>query len=264
MSIEAWVAVLHAEIADSPKKAVLAGLANHAGPDGRHAYPSVVRLSVYSGLAERTVTRVLGELVTDGLVSIVRQGGGRGHPTEYALDMERLAGMRDPRLKALDMAVAAYRERVSGSQGSDAQGQPLGRERVTLTPQRVTLATGKGDSLSPEPLITSHNPQEEQEETAAPPPPRTSRDQTPWNHALLALKKTLNKADYDTWVRDTEILSISNGSVIIGARNSYGAEWLREHVALNVAAALAHALGRPVKVAFEVAPPSSLPSSLGE
>lgn len=102
------------------------------------------------------------------------------------------------------------------------------------------------------------------ESEGGPKPERTSRDQTPWIHALLALKKTLNKADYDTWVRDTEILSISNGSVIIGARNTYGAEWLREHVALNVAEALAHALGRPVKVAFEVAPPSPLPSSLGE
>ena len=36
-------------------KFVLVGLANHAGPDGTAAFPSVATLVRYTGLSERTV-----------------------------------------------------------------------------------------------------------------------------------------------------------------------------------------------------------------
>ena len=41
--------------ASSACKFVLVGLANHAGPDGTGAFPSVATLVRYTGLAERTV-----------------------------------------------------------------------------------------------------------------------------------------------------------------------------------------------------------------
>ena len=41
---------------------VLVGLANHAGPDGTGAFPSVAMLVRYTGLSERTVRTCLDRL----------------------------------------------------------------------------------------------------------------------------------------------------------------------------------------------------------
>ena len=43
-------------------KFVLVGLANHAGPDGTAAFPSVATLARYTGLSERTVRTCLDRL----------------------------------------------------------------------------------------------------------------------------------------------------------------------------------------------------------
>ena len=50
-------------------KFVLVGLANHAGPDGTGAFPSVATLVRYTGLAERTVRTCLDRLAAEGLIS---------------------------------------------------------------------------------------------------------------------------------------------------------------------------------------------------
>jgi Helix-turn-helix domain len=48
---------------------VLVGLANHAGPDGTGAFPSVATLVRYTGLAERTVRTCLDRLEAKGIQS---------------------------------------------------------------------------------------------------------------------------------------------------------------------------------------------------
>jgi helix-turn-helix protein len=50
-------------------KFVLVGLANHAGPDGTGAFPSVATLVRYTGLSERTVRTCLDRLEAAGVVS---------------------------------------------------------------------------------------------------------------------------------------------------------------------------------------------------
>jgi Helix-turn-helix domain len=50
-------------------KFVLVGLANHAGPDGTGAFPSVATLVRYTGLSERTVRRCLDRLAGGGIIS---------------------------------------------------------------------------------------------------------------------------------------------------------------------------------------------------
>ena len=52
----------------SPCKFVLVGLANHAGPDGTAAFPSVRTLMRYTGLAERTVRACLSRLEASGVI----------------------------------------------------------------------------------------------------------------------------------------------------------------------------------------------------
>jgi hypothetical protein len=49
-------------------KFVLVGLANHAGPDGTGAFPSVAALVRYTGLSERTVRTCLDRLESEGII----------------------------------------------------------------------------------------------------------------------------------------------------------------------------------------------------
>ena len=48
---------------------MLVGLANHAGPDGTGAFPSVATLVRYTGLSERTVRTCLDRLAAEGIIS---------------------------------------------------------------------------------------------------------------------------------------------------------------------------------------------------
>jgi hypothetical protein len=54
---------------NSACKAVLVGLANHAGPDGTGAFPSVETLVRYSDLSERTVRTALDRLQAEGIIT---------------------------------------------------------------------------------------------------------------------------------------------------------------------------------------------------
>jgi Helix-turn-helix domain len=49
-------------------KFVLVALANHAGPDGSGAFPSVATLVRYTGLSERTVRTCLDRLEAGGII----------------------------------------------------------------------------------------------------------------------------------------------------------------------------------------------------
>ena len=77
MSVEAisWALNLAPVPADrggqpsSACKFVLVGLANHAGPDGTAAFPSVATLVRYTGLSERTVRTCLDRLAAEGIIS---------------------------------------------------------------------------------------------------------------------------------------------------------------------------------------------------
>jgi len=81
MSVEAisWALNLAPVPADrggqpsSACKFVLVGLANHAGPDGTAAFPSVATLVRYTGLSERTVRTCLDRLAA-GDIPRARRG----------------------------------------------------------------------------------------------------------------------------------------------------------------------------------------------
>ncbi|MFI9845083.1 helix-turn-helix domain-containing protein [Nonomuraea sp. NPDC051941] len=70
MSVEAisW-ALNHAPVDESSAAFVLVGLANHAGPDGRGAFPAVPRLVAYTRLGERTVREYLDVLEDAGVIT---------------------------------------------------------------------------------------------------------------------------------------------------------------------------------------------------
>lgn len=68
MSVEATAAMWARRDLTSTEKLVAVRLADHAGPDGGHAFPSVRRLMDDTGLSERTVQGALRSLVGKGAV----------------------------------------------------------------------------------------------------------------------------------------------------------------------------------------------------
>src|SRR5579864_925779 len=76
-------------------KFVLVGLANHAGPDGTGASPSVATLVRYTGLSERTVRNCLHRLAAEGIISPCDPKSWR--PATSAPTAARRAGRRGAR-----------------------------------------------------------------------------------------------------------------------------------------------------------------------
>lgn len=72
------------------QQSVLLALADHADHDGTHARPSVALLAWKTGYSERQVRYVLKAIREAGLIEVTSHGkGGRHHPTEYRLCLER-------------------------------------------------------------------------------------------------------------------------------------------------------------------------------
>jgi DnaA N-terminal domain len=73
-----------------------------------------------------------------------------------------------------------------------------------------------------------------------------------WQSALGQLQLEMPKATFDTWVRDTRILSYQDGLFTIGVRNAYAREWLESRLSSTVTRLLMGIMNRSVEVRFVV------------
>ena len=83
--------------------AVLVGLANHAGADGRNAYPSISTLSRYARLSDRQTKRALAALAELGVIELGNQAIAAAdikradrRPTVYNLNVSLTHGVSAP------------------------------------------------------------------------------------------------------------------------------------------------------------------------
>ena len=73
-----------------------------------------------------------------------------------------------------------------------------------------------------------------------------------WQAALGQLQLEMNKANFDTWVRDAELVSYEDGEFIIGVKNAYARDWLTERMTSTVTRILTGNINRTVQVRFIV------------
>jgi chromosomal replication initiator protein len=73
-----------------------------------------------------------------------------------------------------------------------------------------------------------------------------------WQAALGQFQLELPRAAYDTWVRDTELLTYEDGTYIVGVRNAYARDWLEDRLLPTAKQVLAGISGRTVEVRFVV------------
>jgi chromosomal replication initiator protein len=73
-----------------------------------------------------------------------------------------------------------------------------------------------------------------------------------WQAALGQLQLEMNKANFETWVRDAEMVSYEDGEFIIGVKNAYARDWLSERLSSTVVRILTGVMNRTVQVRFVV------------
>ncbi len=93
-------------------KAVLIGLANHADPDGKDAFPSVWRLTRYTELSERTVRTALDRLEAAGII----------RPCDPAIVAAKIK-RADQRPKGWDLAMHLVRDDLDNDELAALEGQ---------------------------------------------------------------------------------------------------------------------------------------------
>ena len=125
-------------------KFVLVGLANHAGPDGTGAFPSVATLVRYTGLSERTVRTCLDRLAAEGIIS----------PCDPGIVAARIK-RADRRPQGWDLNLSLVRhdldDAAAPSSTTSSQGWPPGSPR----PRSRTLRAGLAGCNHRTPLLAA-------------------------------------------------------------------------------------------------------------
>lgn len=74
-----------------------------------------------------------------------------------------------------------------------------------------------------------------------------------WQAALGELELTLSKVNFNTWFKNTFIISSDNGEIIIGVPNAFTKEWLENKYHKNVFKALQNITGMKIKkISYQV------------
>ena len=73
-----------------------------------------------------------------------------------------------------------------------------------------------------------------------------------WQSALGQLQMEMPKASFDTWVRDTRLVSYDDGLFTIGVRNEYARDWLESRLSSTATRLLMGIMNRTVDVSFVV------------
>ncbi len=80
-----------------------------------------------------------------------------------------------------------------------------------------------------------------------------------WQATLGQLQMEMPKPAFDTWVRNTELVSCEDGNFIIGVQNAYARDWLESRLSSTVAKLLTGSMNRSVSVQFIVLQKDGIP-----
>jgi len=73
-----------------------------------------------------------------------------------------------------------------------------------------------------------------------------------WQTALGELQMQVTRATFETWVKDTRVLSYEDGEFIIGVHSAFAQDWLENRLLSTIKRTLAKIMGRSVGVSFAV------------
>ena len=73
-----------------------------------------------------------------------------------------------------------------------------------------------------------------------------------WQTALGELQLELTRATFETWLRNSHLVSCEDGVFVIGVANTYARDWLESRLRSVVERVLARLTGQPARVRFVV------------
>ncbi len=82
-----------------------------------------------------------------------------------------------------------------------------------------------------------------------------------WQAALGQLQLEMPKAAFDTWVRDAELISVTDGDFQIGVHNAYARDWLDSRLKSTITKLLNGTMNRPVDITFVINNGAKKPTS---
>jgi len=83
-----------------------------------------------------------------------------------------------------------------------------------------------------------------------------------WQATLGELQLQLTQATFDTWLKNTHVVSYEDNTYVIGVRNAYAKDWLENRLLTMVKRTLAGVVGNSVTVRFIVQTPRLRSSAL--
>ncbi len=76
-----------------------------------------------------------------------------------------------------------------------------------------------------------------------------------WKAALGELQLQMTRATFDTWLKNTSVISYEDGTFVIGVPNAYAKDWLRHRLLSTIKDTLIRIAGETVDVKFALLPP---------
>ncbi len=78
--------------------------------------------------------------------------------------------------------------------------------------------------------------------------------QQAWQAALGELQLQLTKPTFDTWVKNTFVISWEDGTFLVGVHNGYAKDWLENRLLTTMKRTLSSIVGKTVEIRFAVRP----------
>jgi hypothetical protein len=219
---------------------VLLALADHANDEGV-CWPSIPRIAKRARISERQTVRALADLQASGELQVLERGGGKGKSNVYRVTP--VSGF-----ERLDTA----KDTVTSTSGNGGQTVTSGTRKGDSQGPKGDIGRPKGDiAMSLEPSVKNLH--------LNTPENRGAASQTLWVQVLGQLQHQFRKPEFETWLRDTQVISQTDGELVVGTANSHALAWLQDHAREPAEAEIEKMAGNPMSVRFVILEKADVP-----
>lgn len=241
MSNTALTLVWETSKQDGSRLLILLAVADSINRETGSTFLSLDYLAQKARVSRRTLLDQLGPLEESNELGIAHGAGPRGCNVYSLGSFYKWGANFAPPAEA-----AEGTERVPPASGGRAESARVQSDYAISHPYRM------------EPVLDSSILEEEVVGgMGANPAPHSAppHDQTPWVQVLAIVKSGMPRDEFDTWVAQTELLSLAGGILTIATGNSIALAKLENGHRAGIEAAVASVFGRPLRVRFVVAVP---------
>jgi hypothetical protein len=188
--------------------------------------------------SDQTVARAIKECVDRGYMLRVP---GEGQEISYGLNMDYEIEVDTTSTEIVE----AGDEDTSTETVKDA-----GNLSTEIVEAVESTSTEIVEDTSTEPVETKENTNKAR--TAKERSASLLPERSVWQAALGELQLQMTKATFDTWVRNTRLISCQDGVFVIGVQNEFARDWLENRLLTTVERTLVGIVGHTVEVRFVV------------